>query len=189
MSPNRILEDDELGSPISSERAAVPPAGGKALAAISRHRVLLGSCGIAIVAVLAWQWAVSGESTPVVPGAGAAPSPERELEIIVLGVHDAVAAVAPAAVPQPPAAVPLPAAAPETLAPPITPVSSPSRPVPAPRSAPARASSNSAAKASPAPAAAARSGPALEPRVEIVPAKAQPKPDGPPMETNPYVYK
>src|ERR1041384_2714136 len=102
MTPNRILEEDELGSPVSSARPAMAPVGGKVLAAISRHRVLLGSCGIAIIAiiaVLAWQWTASGESTPVVPGAGpsAAPGPERELEIVVLGVHDAVAAAAPVA--------------------------------------------------------------------------------------------
>jgi hypothetical protein len=187
MTPNRILEDDDLGSPVSSERPAMPPAGGRVLAAISRHRVLLGSCGIALIAaiaVLAWQWTVSGDSTPVVAGPvpGAARGPERELEIIVLGVHDAVAAVDPVAAPQPPADVLLPAAAPapETVARP--------RPSPAPRTA-VRAPSNSAAKASPAPVAAARSGPAPEPRVEIVPVKPQPKPEGPPMETNPYVYK
>ncbi|HEY0484449.1 MAG TPA: hypothetical protein VGD37_43310 [Kofleriaceae bacterium] len=191
MTPNRILEEDDLGSPVSSERPAVAPAGGKVLAAISRHRVLLGSCGIALVAMLAWQWTLWGQSAPVVPGAGpgVARGPERELEIIVLGVHDAVAAVDPVAAPGPPATVPLPAAASESVAPPIHPVSSPSRPGPTPRTAPGRAASSSAAKASPAPVAAAKSGPGPEPRVEIVPARPQPKPEGPPMETNPYVYK
>jgi hypothetical protein len=37
--------------------------------------------------------------------------------------------------------------------------------------------------------AAAKSVPAPEQRLEIVPAKPQLKPDGPPMEPNPYVYK
>jgi hypothetical protein len=160
------------------------------LAAISRHRVLLGSCSIAVVAVLAWQWTASGKSTAVVldAGPGAQLGPKRELEIIVLGVHDAVAAVAPAAAPQPPAAVSLPAAAPESVPPPITPVSSPPPPNPGRRAAPVRAPSSSAAKGSLA-AAAARSGPAPESRVDIVPNKPPLKPDGPPMEPNPYVYK
>jgi hypothetical protein len=37
--------------------------------------------------------------------------------------------------------------------------------------------------------AAAKAVPAEEPQVETAPAKPQPQPDGPPVETNPYVYK
>jgi hypothetical protein len=191
MMHHRILEDGELGSPISSERPETRPAVGKALASRARHRVLLGSFGIAVVAVLAWRWTVRGESTPVAPSAGldSTSAPERQLEITVLGVHDAVAVATPAAPPQPPVAAPLPASAPAPVGPPPATVSAPSRASSAPRSAPARAQSNAAAKASPLPVAAVKSAPAQEPRVEIVPAKPQPKPDGPPMETNPYVYK
>lgn len=191
MAPNRILEDDELGSPVSSERPDTRPTVGKAQAALSRHRVLIGSFGIAVVAVIAWRWTIRGESTPVAPGAGvvATFAPERQLEITVLGVHDVVAAAIPAAPPQPPVAAPLPAPAPASAEPRPATVSAPSRAIPAPRSGPSRAQGSSAAKASPLPVAAARSVSTQEPRVEIVPAKPQPKPDGPPMEANPYVYK
>jgi outer membrane biosynthesis protein TonB len=195
MAPNRILEDDELGSSVSPERPDTWSPVGKARAALSRHRVLLGSLGIAVVAVIAWRWTVRGESTPAPRAGVAATAPERQLEITVLGVHDIVAAAVPTeppqppiAAPQPPVAVPVPVAAPASAEPPPAPVSPPPRAIPAPRSAPSRAQS-SAAKASPLPVAAVKSVPAQEPRVEIVPAKPQPKPDGPPMEANPYVYK
>jgi hypothetical protein len=195
MAPNRTPEDDELGPSASSERPDTWSPVSKARAALSRHRVLLGGLGIAVVAVIAWRWTVRGESTPA-PRAGVAATsvPERQLEITVLGVHDIVAAAVPAEPPQPPVApaqppvaVPLPVAAPASAEPPPAPVPAPPR-ASAPRSAASRAQS-SAAKASPLPVAAVKSVPAQEPRVEIVPAKPQPKPDGPPLEANPYVYK
>lgn len=187
MAANRILEDDELSSPVSSERPDTRPAIARARAALSRHRVLVGSLGIAVVAVIAWRCTVRGESKPVAPSAKvvATPAPERRLEITVLGVHDIVAAAVPMAPPEPPVAVPPPAAAPAE--PPPAPVSAPPRAVSVPRS-PSRAQS-SAAKASALPVAAVKPAPPQESRVEIVPAKPQPKPDGPPMEANPYVYK
>lgn len=187
----RTLEDDELGSPASSERPDTGPAVGRMLLAVSRRRALLGSVGIVIVAVLAWRWAASSESTPIAPseGSNATSAPERQLEITVLGVHDAVAAAVPAVPPQPAPAAPLPATAPASADPPRATVSAPSRTTSAPRSATGRAPSSSAAKASPLPVAATKVVPIQEPRVEIVPAKPQPKPEAPPMETNPYVYK
>jgi len=199
MARKRIFEDDELGLPVSSERLDARPAVSKALAALRRHRVLLGSIAIAVVAVLAWRWTVRGESTPVAPSAGldATSTPERQLAITVLGVRDAVAAAAPTAPPPPPVAVAPPpppvavppsATAPASADAPAT-VSAPSRASSPPRSTPSRAQSSSAAKASSLPVAAVKSVPAQEPRVDSVPAKPQPKPDGPPMETNPYVYK
>ena len=190
MARKRIFEDDELGLPVSSERLDARPAVSKALAALRRHRVLLGSIAIAVVAVLAWRWTVRGESTPVAPSAGldATSTPERQLAITVLGVRDAVAAAAPTAPPPPPVAVPPSATAPASADAPAT-VSAPSRASSPPRSTPSRAQSSSAAKASSLPVAAVKSVPAQEPRADSVPAKPQPKPDGPPMETNPYVYK
>jgi hypothetical protein len=193
MAPRTILEDDELGSPVSSERSAAGPgpAMSRMLLAVARRRVLLGSIGIVIIAVLAWRWVASSESTPVAPSEGldVTSVPERPLEITVLGVHDAVAAAVPAVPPQPPLAVPLPAAAPVSADPPRAAVSAPSRTTSGPRSAPGRAPGSAAAKASPLPVAATKVVPVQEPRVESVPAKPQPRPDAPPMETNPYVYK
>jgi hypothetical protein len=188
MTPKTIHEDDEFGSPISSERPDTGPAVGRTLPAMSRHRVLLGSVGIAVVAVLAWRWTVSSESTPIAPSAAfdAASAVERKLEITVLGVHDAVAAAVPAvpaAPPEPPVAVPLPPAAPASADPPPVTVSPPPR---AHRSGRGQSSSAAKAAALPVPAKVV---PAQEPHVEIAPVKPQPKPDGPPMETNPYVYK
>lgn len=193
MAHNKILEDDELGPSVSPERPDTWSAVGKARAALSRHRVLLGSLGIAVVAVIAWRWTVRGESTPAPRAGVTATAPERQLEITVLGVHDIVAAAVPTEppqppiAPQPPVAVPLPVAAPASAEPPPAPVPAPARATSAPRSAASRAQS-SAAKAS-LPVAAVKSVPVQEPRVEIAPVKPQPKPDGPPMEANPYVYK
>jgi hypothetical protein len=189
MTRNRIFESDKLGSPISSERRATWPAVGNALAAASRHRVLLGSLVMAVMAILVWRSTVGTDSTPVAPGAvlDATSAPERQLEIIVLGVHDAVAA--PAVPPELPVAVARPMAGPASVDPPPSTVSAPSRAILTTRSAPARAQSSSGAKASPLPVATVNSTPAQEPRVEVVPAKPPAKPDGPPMEINPYVYK
>lgn len=200
MTAKTILEDDELSSPVSSEQPGTRPAIGKALAATARHRVLLGSVGIAVVAVvavLAWRWTIRGESAPVAPSAGlnATSGRGRPLEITVLSEHVVAAAPAPprptvaAEPPRPTVAVPVSATAPARASRPIATVSSPSRPVVAPRSAPARVQSSSTAKSSPRPVAAAKSAPAEQPRAESAPARPQPKPDGLPLESNPYVYK
>ena len=183
MTLRTILEHGELGSSVSSERPGTRPAVAKAVAAISRSRVVLGSFGIAVVAILALRWMVS-ESTPVVPSAGqnAASGPERQLEITVLGVHDTVAATASAVAPGPPVAVPVPAAAPAPVRPALAAALSSPRPNTAPRSA-------AATKATSRPAVAAGSSPGEAPRVEVAPATPPAQPDGPPLETNPYVYK
>lgn len=189
MMGNRALEDDKLGSPVASARPATWPMVGKVRVAASRHRVVLGSFGIAVVAVVAWQSMVRTEPTSVAQRAAldALSAPVRQLEITVLGVHDAVAA--PSAPPEPPVAVARPVAAPASVAPSPATVAAPSRAITAARSAPARAQSNSGAKASPLPVAAFNSTAIQEPRGEVAPAKQQPKPDGPPVEINPYVYK
>jgi hypothetical protein len=186
--PSSILEGDKSGSPVSLEQRATRPVVGKAVAAASRHRVMLGSFGIAIVAVVAWRSMVRAESTSVAHSAAleVISAPERRLEITVLGVHDAVAA--PAVPPEPPVAIARPVAAPASVDPPSARVAAPSRASSAARSAPARAQSSSGAKASPLPVAAVNSAPAQEPTVEVMPAQPQPKPDRP-MEINPYVYK
>src|ERR1044071_9884653 len=100
----------------------------RTLAAASRHRVVLGALGsalVAVVAVLVWRSTVRSESTTVGQAAlGAASAPERPLEITVLGVHDSVAASA--VPPEPPIVVSHPVAAP-SLAPPPATVSAPFR--------------------------------------------------------------
>jgi hypothetical protein len=160
----------------------------KALAAASRHRVLLAGFSIAVVSVLTWRSTVRSESMHIAPSAAVdgASAPEPPLEITVIGAHDSVAT--PPVPPEPPVAVPRPVAAPPSVDRPPASVPTPSRAILGTRSAPARGQSSSGAKVSPLPATI-NAAPAQEPRVEVAPAKPQPKPDGPPVEINPYVYK
>lgn len=195
MTSRSILEGDKSGSPVSLKQPALSRVVGKAMAAASRHRLLVGRLGIAVggvvavVAVIAWRPAARTESASVAPSMAldATPAPERQLEITVLGVHDTVAA--PAVPPEPPVAVARPVTAPASVGSSPATVAVPSRAISAARAAPARTLSSSGAKASPLPVATVNSVPAQELRVEIAPAKPQPKPDGPPVEINPYVYK
>src|SRR5215468_3279116 len=73
----------------------------------TRVRVVLASVGLAIVAFVAWRWAVGGVS-----------SSQRALEITVLGVHDVPAPARPAApAAAAPAVAPTPAVEPAPSAP------------------------------------------------------------------------
>jgi len=156
----------------------------------ARVRIIVVSAGLAVAAIVVWQWAVRGSS-----------SSQRALEITVLGVRDvpAPATAAPIAPALPAAATvertPPPAvdAAPAAAVAPPPPPARPSAPSrPAVRTPPSRSAASRAAPAKPVAAE--------EPRAEAAPAKPHPeavaptkpapaKPDSPPLETNPYVYK
>ena len=223
MTPKRnLVEDDELGLSVSSGQSHVESTGGSPLARfwlfrslISRHRVILGGAGIAIVlvALVAWRWSGRGESKPATRQSANSLSRSRQdspLQVTVLGVRDVAAAVpgagaveplivVPATVVRPtidPAAVDRPATGPSTAAlPAAAPAASAAvKSSTVSRPAPVRTTSTKTAptKASaPRPAAvAAKPRPPDEPRVETPPAKpTATKPDNPPLETNPYVYK
>jgi hypothetical protein len=179
----------------------------------------VGIVVVAVVAVVVWRWSVAGKPAPRPPGVTAISTADNPLEITVLRVRELPAppSQAPAGVPSPGVpspGVPSPAApspavsaAPASLSPardgqsasaatppgasPDTSPGSPqSKSTPARRTGPARtAASSSAAKASSRPAAITTK-PPEEPRVETTATKPpSAKPDTPPLETNPYVYK
>jgi hypothetical protein len=163
-----------------------------------RTRVVLVTAGLIIVAFIAWRWA-GGES-----------GSQHALQITVLGVRDVPApargAAPAAAAPIAPAAAPAAAETPapsaqvtvEHTPPPVSEAApraaagSPAPPAPARSSAPSRAVRTPSSRSSASRAAAAGVKPVVadEPHVETVPTKPAPtKPDSPPLETNPYVYK
>jgi hypothetical protein len=166
---------------------------GLAAKSSAKYRVALASAGIAVVALVAWRLAVGGES-----------SSRRALGITVLDVHDVASPARPtaaAAVPIAPAVAPAPAtverasppaaeAAPRAAAASPPPVAAPPAPVKSSSASRTVVHTPSPRPSASRPVSATKSVSATKPVAEEPrPETAPTKPDAPPLETNPYVYK